>query len=108
MSNLIPVAKTHDIAAGKAIAVTHNGEEIAIFNMDGTFFACSNRCPHAGAPLVNGFVSGTEITCPWHGWRFDLAAGPEAPPDGVTRFPVTVRGDDLLLDSAAPTGVNHT
>ncbi|MBX3179058.1 MAG: Rieske 2Fe-2S domain-containing protein [Candidatus Hydrogenedentes bacterium] len=97
MSAPIPVAKVQDIAAGKAIVVKHGREDIAIFNLDGAFYACSNRCPHAGAPLQNSFISGTVITCPWHGWRFDLAAGPDAPKDGVERYPVTVDGDDVLL-----------
>ena len=97
MSSSIAVAKVDDIAQGKAIAVACEGEDIAVFNVDGAFYACTNRCPHAGAPLVNSFISGTEITCPWHGWRFDLAAGPDAPKDGVTRYQVTVDGDDVML-----------
>ena len=100
MSTPIAVAKTHEIAVGRSIAVTVGRESIAVFNVDGTFFACSNRCPHAGAPLQNGFLSGTTLTCPWHGWRFDLAAGPDAPKDGVIRYPVLVNGDDVLLEVA--------
>lgn len=91
------VAKSGDIAPGKSIAVDCGGESIAIFNIEGTLFACTNRCPHAGAPLQNGFLNGTVVTCPWHGWRFDLAAGPDAPKDGVIRFPVTIEGDDVVV-----------
>jgi len=97
MSTPIAVARTDEIEPGKGIAVSCGGQEIALFNIDGAYYACTNRCPHAGAPLQNGFLTGTVLTCPWHGWRFDLAAGPEAPKDGVTRFPVTVQGDELLL-----------
>lgn len=97
MSIPVEVAKVEEVAVGKSIAVACGKEDIAIFNIDGTFFACTNRCPHAGAPLQNGFLTGTVITCPWHGWRFDLAAGPDAPKDGVLRYPVTVDGDRLLI-----------
>lgn len=97
MGSSVAVAKSEDIAAGKAIAVSFGGEDVAVFNIDGSYYACTNRCPHAGAPLQNAFISGTVITCPWHGWRFDLAAGPDAPKDGVTRYPVTVEGNDIVV-----------
>lgn len=98
MTSLIAVAKADEIEPGKSIAVLCNHESVAIFNIDGDFYACTNRCPHAGAPLQNGFLNGTVVTCPWHGWRFDLAAGPDAPKDGVIRFPVTVRDGEILLE----------
>lgn len=97
MTTPVAIAKVNDIAVGKSIAVTCGKEDIAVFNIDGEYFACTNRCPHAGAPLHNGFLTGTVITCPWHGWRFDLAASPDAPKDGVIRFPVSVEGDDICL-----------
>ena len=97
MNAPVAVAKVQDVPAGKSIAVSCGGESIAIFNIEGSYYACTNRCPHAGAPLQNGFLSGTVLTCPWHGWRFDLAPKPDAPRDGVTRYRVSVEGDDLLL-----------
>jgi nitrite reductase (NADH) small subunit len=97
MTSPLAVAKAEDIEIGKSIAVTCNHESVAIFNVDGTLFACTNRCPHAGAPLQNGFLNGTVLTCPWHGWRFDLAAGPDAPKDGVLRYPVTVENGEVFL-----------
>ena len=83
------------------MTVNCHGEDVAVFNVDGTFYACSNRCPHAGAPLQGGMLQGTVLACPWHGWRFDLAAGPDAPKDGVLRYPVTVDGEDIIVGPAA-------
>ena len=42
-------------------------------------------------------IAGTVLSCPWHGWRFDLAAGPDAPKDGVIRYPVMVSEDDIIV-----------
>jgi len=66
-------------------------QSIGVFNVDGEFFALRNHCPHQGAPLCLGMISGTTlpgkpyeyeygreneiITCPWHGWEFELATG---------------------------------
>tara|TARA_R110001592_G_scaffold43245_5_gene140328 strand:- start:22 stop:330 length:309 start_codon:yes stop_codon:yes gene_type:complete len=100
MENGVTVAKTEDIPVGKSIVVKEHGEEIALFNIDGTLYACSNRCPHAGGPLKDSMIAGTVLSCPWHGWRFDLASGPDAPKDGVLRYPVSVEGDDIVLGSA--------
>lgn len=97
MSDAIAVAKLDDLPPGKSIGVSCHGEEVAVFNVAGTIYACSNRCPHAGGPLRDSLISGTVISCPWHGWRFDLAAGPDAPKDGVIRYPVTVDGGDILV-----------
>jgi nitrite reductase (NADH) small subunit len=97
MQDGISVAKTGDIPPGKSIGVNCHGEEVAVFNLDGVFYACSDRCPHAGAPLKGGIISGTVISCPWHGWRFDLASGPDAPKDGVLRYPVEVDGEDVVI-----------
>jgi nitrite reductase/ring-hydroxylating ferredoxin subunit len=102
MTSPLAVAKIDEIETGKSVVVTFHKESVAIFNVDGTLFACTNRCPHAGAPLQNGMLNGTVLTCPWHGWRFDLAAGPGAPKDGVLRYPVTVENGDVFLHLPEP------
>lgn len=82
---------------GNATLVVADKESVAVFNMGGTVYACSAACPHAGAPLSDGFIKGTVVTCPWHGWSFDLDAGPDAPPDGVLRYPVTIENGEILV-----------
>lgn len=52
-----------------------NGDELAIVNIDGEYYAIDNFCPHRGAPLSDGVVRGHLIECGWHGWQFDLRSG---------------------------------
>ena len=49
--------------------------EIALFNLDGEFYATDNSCPHKGAPLSEGILCGRVLECDWHGWQFDLRSG---------------------------------
>ena len=48
---------------------------VAIAHVDGAFHVISNTCPHAGGPLGDGDLDGTVVTCPWHGWAFDVRTG---------------------------------
>lgn len=69
------VAKTNEIEPGQARLVDVQGKRIALFNVDGTFFALDNTYTHRGGPLAEGEISGHEVTCPWHGARFDVRTG---------------------------------
>lgn len=60
---------------GKVTEIIIGGTAIAVANADGTFHACTNSCPHAGGPLGEGTLEGGELTCPYHGWSFDLKQG---------------------------------
>ena len=51
------------------------GDEIAVFNVNGEFYATSNACPHRGAPLSAGMLCGHVIECGLHGWEFDVRTG---------------------------------
>jgi nitrite reductase/ring-hydroxylating ferredoxin subunit len=74
-NEFVPVAKIADVAAGCAATVVVGGREVALFNIDGTFYAIENACPHQGGPLAEGFIDGTTVTCPWHAWTFKLTDG---------------------------------
>ena len=52
-----------------------DGDELAIFNIDGEYYAISNFCPHKGAPLSEGQICGHIVECSWHGWQFDVRTG---------------------------------
>jgi nitrite reductase/ring-hydroxylating ferredoxin subunit len=69
------VAPTADVQPGRPHTVAVDGREIAIFNVGGRFYAIDNTCPHQGAPLAEGWIEGTTITCPWHAWCFRLTDG---------------------------------
>lgn len=63
------------LAPGRATEIIIGGTAIAVANVDGQFKACSNTCPHADGPLGEGTLSGNILTCPYHGWEFDLDTG---------------------------------
>jgi naphthalene 1,2-dioxygenase ferredoxin component len=70
-----PVASLDDFAASDAIAVEAGGRQVAIYLVDGSVFATSNRCTHGDASLCDGFLEGHEIECPHHQGRFDVRTG---------------------------------
>jgi nitrite reductase/ring-hydroxylating ferredoxin subunit len=52
-----------------------NGDELAVYNVNGEFYATENFCPHRGAPLTDGLMTGHVVECGWHGWQFDVRTG---------------------------------
>ncbi len=60
---------------GQVTEIIVAGSAIALANVDGTFHALSNSCPHADGPLGEGSLSGSTLTCPYHGWQFDVGTG---------------------------------
>lgn len=99
MAVLTKVAKTSEIAPGTGKVVEISGKTVAIFNSEGTFFAIDNTCKHRGGPLGEGSLSSTTVTCPWHGWEYDVKTGECAmdPSIKVQKFDVKVEGDDVLI-----------
>ncbi|PLS81563.1 MAG: hypothetical protein CYG59_05595 [Chloroflexi bacterium] len=98
------VANVSEVAPGSAKLVVVDGEQIALYNVDGTFYALSNRCSHARGPLVDGAVStsetGAQVACPWHDAQFDLKTGAALckPARGpVAAYNVKVEGDAVLI-----------
>ena len=75
MAEFVKVAKTGEIAPGEARAVEAGGKKIALFNVNGTFYAIDDTCTHRGGPLSEGMLMGEEVTCPWHGAIFDVTSG---------------------------------
>ena len=52
-----------------------DGDELALYNVSGEFYATENFCPHRGAPLSEGSLCGHVVECGWHGWQFDVRTG---------------------------------
>lgn len=75
MSEFVTVAKVADILPGTGLTVEVHGIWIALFNVDGSFYAVDNTCPHAGGPLGEGKLCGSVVECPWHGWKFNVVTG---------------------------------
>lgn len=99
MSVLTKVAQKSEIPPGTGKVVEVGGKTLAIFNADGTFYAIDNTCKHRGGPLGEGTLAGTSVTCPWHGWEYDVTSGACSmdPAIKVSTFEVTVQGDDVLV-----------
>ena len=101
MPQFVRVASTEEIPDGQAKLVEVDGNEIAVFNVDGSFHAIDNSCTHVGGPLCEGEISGAEVTCPWHGAVFDVTSGQVlGPPAGsdVNRYNVRVSGSDIEIE----------
>jgi len=97
-------AKAMDIAPGQIREIQLDGTTIALANVGGQFHALSNTCLHRGGPLGQGSLQGTIVTCPWHGWTFDVTSGKVLGNQsaGVERYPVELRGEDVYVDLGAP------
>ena len=101
MGGFLKAAMTEDVPAGRGKMVGVGGKHIALFNVDGTYYAVDDTCPHKGGPLSDGEVKGGKVTCPWHGATFDLITGQVVGPPaavGVSRYNVRVVGDDIEIE----------
>lgn len=100
MSQWHQVARITELPPGTAKELTAGGRVVALFNVQGTFYALDGVCPHAGGPLGEGELSGCVVTCPWHGWQFDVTTGRHSlnPHLQHTTFSVKVEGDDVLVE----------
>ena len=96
----IRIAHKLDVPPGQCKVVKANDQELALCNIDGAFHAIDNACPHQGGPLGLGFLDGTELACPLHGWAFDVTTGamPGNPVLKVKAFSVEVEGDELFVE----------
>ena len=101
MTKLIKIAAVKDVPPGQGAAFTVEGLEIALFNVEGTYYAIGNSCTHRGGSLSEGEVQGTKVTCPLHGADFDLKTGAVLGPPaqkGVPSYKVVVEGDDIKVE----------
>ena len=73
---------------------------IALFNLNGTIYAIDNHCTHRDGPVGAGQLNDTVITCPWHGWQFNVATGQCLEPGGndLRQYPVSVEGNVVLIE----------
>ncbi len=99
MATLTKVATTSEIPAGTGKVVEVGGKQLALFNCDGTFYAIDNRCAHRGGPLGEGSLNGTKVTCPWHGWEYEVTSGACTMNSSVKVASVQVKvdGEDILV-----------
>ncbi|PYN40425.1 MAG: ferredoxin [Candidatus Rokuibacteriota bacterium] len=95
MPKFMKVATTDELEDEQAKLVEVEGQKIALFRLGEAFYALSDTCTHRDGPLSEGMVEGAEVTCPWHGARFDIKSGAVlGAPAGreVRSYPVRVTG----------------
>jgi nitrite reductase (NADH) small subunit len=99
MGEFVRVTGTTDVQPGQGIVAEVNGKTLAVFNVDGAFHAIDNTCIHRGGPLGEGELEGSVVTCPWHGWQYDVTTGTcvANPAAKVERYEVTVEGTDVKV-----------
>ena len=93
-------ARKDEIPAGHIREFAVEGKSIALANVDGTFYAINNTCLHRGGPLGEGTLEGKIVTCPWHGWQFDVTSGKSVqnPAVGVACYPTELRAGEVFVD----------
>jgi 3-phenylpropionate/trans-cinnamate dioxygenase ferredoxin subunit len=102
-AKFVKVARVGEILPGQSKLVEIDDVRIALFNLEGAYYAIEDTCTHDGGPLVEGtIVNGCEVKCPRHGARFDIRTGaalslPAIRPTNV--YAVQVNGSDILVQS---------
>jgi nitrite reductase (NADH) small subunit len=93
-------AKTTEIAPGTIKEFQVEGKPVAVANVDGKYYAINNTCLHRGGPLGQGPLEGKIVTCPWHGWEYDVTTGKisQNPAVGVNSYPIEIRGDEIFVN----------
>ena len=101
MAGFVKVAQSDELAPGQGKMIEVGGKKIALFNVEGSFYAIDDTCTHRGGPLSEGSLDGKEVTCPWHGAIYDVSTGevlsPPAP-KGVARYNARVEGTDIEVE----------
>jgi nitrite reductase/ring-hydroxylating ferredoxin subunit len=101
---LVRAASLADLRAAGRLVVHVDRHSLCLFADVDEVYAVDNRCPHMGFPLHRGTLCDGILTCHWHHARFDLSTGGtfDQWADDLRRFPVELRGDDVLLDLSPP------
>ena len=100
MSQRHRVASVSDVPVGEGREFVVGGRIVALFHVGEKLFALDGICPHAGGPLAQGKLNGCVVTCPWHGWQFDVETGRHCLNLQLqqTSFPVTIDGTEILVE----------
>lgn len=99
MSTFVTVATTDQVPPGTSLVVEVQGILVALCNVQGTVYALDNTCPHAGGPIGEGTLCGELISCPWHGWRFNVRTGerPENPDFKLAHCQVRIVNGEIQI-----------
>ena len=95
----VAVGCINDFTPGQGKMVTVNGRHVALFRLGNEFFALDNMCLHRGGPLCEGAIDNGVVTCPWHGWSYEIRTGTmvQDPRVGVSRHEIRRDGDNVAV-----------
>ena len=93
-------AKQEEIPAGTVRELKLGAKAIAVAHVDGRFYAIDNSCLHRNGPLGQGELKGSVVSCPWHGWQYEVTTGRVTfnPEMQVATYPVELRGEEIWVD----------
>ena len=98
MADWIAIARADECPPGTSIERVAGDRIVALANVAGTLHAIDGLCPHQGGPLGTGQLRGTVLTCPWHGWQFDVATGRHCVSATVRQPVFEVRERDGMIE----------
>jgi nitrite reductase (NADH) small subunit len=100
MPKRVRIGSLEDFPEGSAREVIVDNRVLAVYCVQGTVYVLDGLCPHQGGPLGQGRLQGFVVTCPWHGWQYDVRTGQHQSirPLVHRTFPVTVEGSDVFVD----------
>ena len=100
MSHWIRAVRASECLPGTATEVVVGDRIVALYNVEETFYALDGVCTHQGGPLGSGQLEGCIVTCPWHGWQFDVRTGAHQLSTSVVQpsFPVRIEDDWIEVD----------
>ena len=93
------VGRVGDFLPGQGRMVDVRGRHVALFRLGDDFFALDNMCLHRGGPLCDGQIDDGVVTCPWHGWSYEISTGTmvQDPRVGVSKHEVRLTGDEIAV-----------
>ena len=99
MEQFVTVARVGQLAVGRGTRVQVGDRRLALYSIDGRCYAIDEDCPHAHGPLSEGPLDGMRVSCPLHGWIFDVTTGacPSVPGASVQTYPVRLRGEEVQV-----------
>lgn len=97
----VRIARTSELPPGQRKLIRVGDRRLALFNVEGEFYAIDDVCTHDGGPLAEGELEGHQIICPRHGARFDVRSGevlsfPAVVP--VSAYRVLIEGEEIQID----------
>jgi nitrite reductase (NADH) small subunit len=99
LAEFVGVGRTGDFVPGRGKMVVVGGRHLALFRLGNEFHALDNMCLHRGGPLCDGPIENNVVTCPWHGWSYEITTGTMVQDSrvGVSRHEVRIDGDEVSV-----------